>query len=44
MTVVEFGGHGPPILLLHGLMGRAITWWPVAQWLTAHGRVLGLDA
>lgn len=44
LTVVEFGGHGPPILLLHGLMGRASTWWSVAQWLTAHGRVLGLDA
>ena len=42
--VVEFGGHGPGILLLHGLMGRASTWWPVAQWLTAYGRVAGLDA
>lgn len=44
LAVVEFGGEGPPILLLHGLMGRATTWWPVAQWLTEHGRVLGLDA
>jgi pimeloyl-ACP methyl ester carboxylesterase len=44
LEVVEFGGRGEPILLLHGLMGRATTWWPVAQWLTAHGRVLGLDA
>jgi pimeloyl-ACP methyl ester carboxylesterase len=44
LAVVEFGGQGPPILLLHGLMGRALTWWPVAQWLTAHGRVLGFDA
>jgi pimeloyl-ACP methyl ester carboxylesterase len=42
--VVEFGGGGPPILLLHGLMGRASTWWPVARWLTRHGRVVGLDA
>lgn len=44
LAVVEFGGVGPPILLLHGLMGRATTWWPVARWLTGHGRVLGLDA
>lgn len=44
LQVVEFGGAGPPILLLHGLMGRASTWWPVAQWLTGHGRVLGHDA
>ena len=42
--VVEFGGAGRPIVLLHGLMGRATTWWPVAKWLTAHGRVVGLDA
>ncbi|WP_216217054.1 alpha/beta fold hydrolase [Amycolatopsis aidingensis] len=42
--VVEFGGSGQPIVLLHGLMGRARTWWSVARWLTAYGRVLGLDA
>jgi pimeloyl-ACP methyl ester carboxylesterase len=43
-AVVEFGGEGPGILLLHGLMGRASTWWPVAPWLVGHGRVVGLDA
>lgn len=42
--VVDFGGEGPPIVLLHGLMGRARTWWPVARWLTAYGHVAGLDA
>lgn len=42
--VIEFGGAGPGILLLHGLMGRARTWWSVAQWLTRYGRVVGLDA
>ncbi|WP_231950483.1 alpha/beta fold hydrolase [Allokutzneria albata] len=41
--VVDFGGSGQPILLLHGLMGRARTWWPVAQWLKRYGRVHGLD-
>jgi pimeloyl-ACP methyl ester carboxylesterase len=44
IAVAEFGGEGMPILLLHGLMGRAATWRPVAQWLTAHGRVIGFDA
>lgn len=44
LAVVEFGGEGPPILLLHGLMGRATTWWSVAQQLTGHGRVLAYDA
>ena len=44
LAVVEFGGSGTPILLLHGLMGRATTWWPVAQWLRRYGRVVGVDA
>lgn len=44
LQTVEFGGTGEPILLLHGLMGRATTWWATARWLTAHGRVVGLDA
>lgn len=42
--VVEFGGTGQGIVLLHGLMGRATTWWRTAQWLTPYGRVIGLDA
>ncbi|KAA9152408.1 alpha/beta hydrolase [Amycolatopsis acidicola] len=42
--IVDFGGEGQPILLLHGLMGRATTWWTVAQWLKRYGHVYGLDA
>ncbi|MEC3977866.1 alpha/beta fold hydrolase [Amycolatopsis sp. H20-H5] len=45
--MVTFGGDrsaGPPIVLLHGLMGRASTWWRVAQWLKPYGPVHGLDA
>ncbi|SFB08455.1 Pimeloyl-ACP methyl ester carboxylesterase [Amycolatopsis marina] len=42
--VVDFGGQGQPIVLLHGLMGRATTWWSVARWLTSYGHVVGLDA
>lgn len=41
---VDFGGTGPGVLLLHGLMGRANNWWSVAQWLTRYGRVVGMDA
>jgi pimeloyl-ACP methyl ester carboxylesterase len=44
LAVVELGGAGPPVLLLHGLMGRATTWAPVARRLAAHARVVGLDA
>ncbi|WP_026455042.1 alpha/beta fold hydrolase [Saccharomonospora iraqiensis] len=42
--VVDFGGHGPPIVLLHALMGRARTWRSVARWLRPYGHVVGLDA
>ena len=43
-AVVDFGGEGVPIVLLHGLMGRARTWWSVARWLRSYGHVVGLDA
>ena len=42
--LVDFGGDGPGILLLHGLMGRARTWWRVARWLTEYGHVYAWDA
>src|SRR5581483_8338838 len=38
------GGAGRTILLLHGLMGRASTWWAASRWLADHGRVIGVDA
>ncbi|MEU4763657.1 alpha/beta hydrolase [Actinosynnema sp. NPDC023794] len=44
MSVAEFGGSGQGILLLHGLMSRASTWWTVAQWLKPYGRVVAPDA
>ena len=44
VDVVDFGGEGTPIVVLHALMGRAATWWPCAPWLTRHGHVLGFDA
>jgi len=44
VSVVDFGGAGRPIVLLHGLMGRARTWWRVAQWLLPYGHVVALDA
>lgn len=44
IAVREYGGSGRPIVLLHGLMGRASTWWRHARWLADHGRVVALDA
>ncbi|MEV8608692.1 alpha/beta hydrolase [Amycolatopsis sp. NPDC051373] len=45
--LIHFGSDdttGVSVLLLHGLMGRARTWWPVAQWLKPYGSVHALDA
>ncbi len=45
LTVLhDYGGEGPPILLLHGLMGRSRTWRAHLPWLRRHGHVWGLDA
>ena len=38
------GGFGDPILLLHGLMGRAATWRRQLPWLREHGHVFTFDA
>lgn len=39
----DFGGTGPPIVLVHGLGGSHVNWLAVAPRLAAHGRVLALD-
>jgi pimeloyl-ACP methyl ester carboxylesterase len=41
---VDFGGDGPPVVLLHGLAGYAGEWTPVARRLRLRGRrVLAAD-
>lgn len=39
----DFGGFGPPALLLHGLTGHAGEWTETASWLTKRCRVLAPD-
>lgn len=41
---LDFGGDGPPVLLLHGLAGYAGEWAETAGWLTGRSRVVALDA
>src|SRR5512138_2356395 len=43
LCCVDYGGTGAPILLLHGLAGRANEWWSTASWLTDSHRVFALD-
>ncbi|OBG88163.1 alpha/beta hydrolase [Mycobacterium sp. E802] len=38
------GGHGEPIVLVHGLMGRGSTWSRQVPWLTGVGAVYTYDA
>ncbi|MFN8511491.1 MAG: alpha/beta hydrolase [Thermomicrobiales bacterium] len=40
---LDWGGAGPPIVLLHGLRDQAHEWDPLAPALTPLGRVLALD-
>ena len=43
LCCIDFGGNGSPVLLLHGLAGRANEWHSTAQWLTHHRHVFALD-
>ncbi|EUA23860.1 putative hydrolase [Mycobacterium xenopi 4042] len=38
------GGHGQPVVLVHGLMGRGSTWSRQLPWLTRLGTVYTYDA
>jgi pimeloyl-ACP methyl ester carboxylesterase len=42
--LVDRGGSGEPIVLVHGLMGRGSTWSRQLPWLTAFGAVYTYDA
>ena len=43
LHLLDFGGSGRPVILLHGVLGQAWMWHDVAPGLTAAGRVLALD-
>jgi len=42
--LTDRGGHGEPLVLVHGLMGRGSTWARQLSWLTRLGRVYTYDA
>lgn len=43
VAYADFGGDGPPIVLVHGLGGNHANWMPSAAALTSLGRVLAPD-
>lgn len=43
VRVVDYGGHGPPFVCVHGLGGWAMDWEALAPVLATRGRVLALD-
>lgn len=44
LAVLDFGGSGQDVVLLHGLAGHAGEWQNTAAWLTGQYRVLAFDA
>ena len=44
LACADFGGDGPPAVLLHGLAGNAREWDETASWLVETHRVVALDA
>lgn len=44
LDVLDLGGSGRPVVLLHGLMSCARSWRPRAAAVRPHGRVLAPDA
>jgi pimeloyl-ACP methyl ester carboxylesterase len=40
---LDFGGDGPPLVLVHGLAGSALNWMAVGPALAARHRTLALD-
>jgi pimeloyl-ACP methyl ester carboxylesterase len=43
LACTDFGGHGPPAVLVHGLAGNTGEWAETASWLTERARVVALD-
>jgi pimeloyl-ACP methyl ester carboxylesterase len=43
LSVAEYGTSGPPLLLLHGIGSRYVSWFPVFDQLAAHFRLIAPD-
>jgi len=43
LAVTEYSGDGPPLVLVHGIGTRGVSWWPVIDDLAARFQVYALD-
>lgn len=43
LSIVEYGTAGPPLILLHGIGSRGVSWWPVIDQLASHFRLVVPD-
>ncbi|MDQ3693073.1 MAG: alpha/beta hydrolase [Chloroflexota bacterium] len=43
LAVAEYPGEGPPVVLLHGIGSRGVSWWPVIDGLTPFFHLYVLD-
>jgi pimeloyl-ACP methyl ester carboxylesterase len=43
LSLVEYGTAGSPLILLHGIGSRGVSWWPVIDTLAAHFRLIVPD-
>ena len=43
LSLLDWPGPDPPVMLLHGLAGQATEWNDTARWLSKHNRVVALD-
>lgn len=43
LALTEYAGDGPPLVLLHGIGSRDVSWWPVIAGLTPWFHLYALD-
>lgn len=43
LAYIDFGGSGENVILLHGLMSRASTWYETVLWMKGSYHVIGFD-
>src|SRR5688500_14402682 len=43
LAITEYQADGPPLLLLHGIGSRGVSWWPVLDRLARQARPIALD-